>query len=229
MTQQNLLKSTHPLSVDTVVFHSQTRTLFLFLSHVDEDQYKEALEHISVRAGTAIPTGAAERSLGSLYQQREEAWPFLAAHLAAAAAGDEREGHATPRTEAQPATGTDAEKDEAGVAGGGPVTSEAEEVVMVTAPDNQEDVGGGTLGERRSPGRDREGRGVKSIAVDGASAMSESFSLSRLSDALGAFARVCEDRGRALEDFAVKDLVNFFYLGGQTKASCYVAVGNRCS
>lgn len=170
-----------------------------------------------MRAGTAIPTGAAERSLGFLYQQKEEAWPCLAAHLDAAAARDEREGHHTSRTGAQPATSTDAAKGEAGVAGGGPATSEAEEAA---GPDNQEEGGAGRRGERRSPGHDREGKEGKSIAEDGATAVSESFSLARLSDALRAFARACEDRGCALEDFAVQDLVNFLYLGGQTKVSC---------
>jgi len=169
---------------------------------------------MSVRAGSAIPTGAAERSLGSLYQQREEAWPFLAAHLAAAAAaGDGREGNAS-RSGVQPASGTDAGKGEAGVAGAGPVASEVE------GADKQEEGSAGTRGGERSPERNREGREREPVAADGGAPGSEAFSLTHLSGALGAFARACEDRGCALEDFAVQDLVNFFYLGGQTKASC---------
>ncbi|CAM9155421.1 unnamed protein product [Scytosiphon promiscuus] len=188
-------------------------------SYVYEGDYKIALEHISVRAGTTIPTGSAERALASLYRQREEAWPFLAERLAADTAGDR--GSADPSESGTPDE-ADKERDDVENA-----------QAATTKPEHSADEGGqrekSGKQKEQSPPQVRKGHGdddKKGASVDtGGEAVCESFSLPRVSTALEAFARACVDRGCPLDDFDVQDLENFLYLGGQAKARRSITLG----
>lgn len=188
-----------------------------FISHANVEQYKTALEHISVRAGTAIPTGAAERALAVLYQRQEEAWPFLADHLADDAG---QRGERASSTSGTQAKGTEDGKGDAYGEGERPVTSEPDGAIPTTDRTKlpEEESGTGQQRQQQRTGRDR-GKKRSSSTTSSGEAVPESFSFARLSAALEAFARACEDRGSALEGLAVQDLMNCLYLGGQAKVS----------
>lgn len=203
-----------PMTISNLAAH-----LLRFISHASVEQYKTALEHISVRAGTAIPTGAAEGALAALYQRREEAWPFLAKYLTADDV-TQKEEEASPKCDVQ-ANGTEDRK--GGVDGEGERAVAYEPDVATTTTtttdkpeEKPEDSDTGQHQQRTLRARGNKPSGSTTSSAE---AVSESFSLIRLSTALEAFARACEDRGCALEGLAVQDLVDFLYLGGQAKAS----------
>lgn len=174
------------------------------------------LEHISVRAGTAIPTGAAEGTLLALYQRREEAWPFLAEHLIAEGVG-QKEEQPSPTSGTQE-NGTEDRKGDVGDEGEQP-GSEPDRVITTTAGRTEQHHEESDIEPRQQrTGRVREKK-RSSLAVSSGEAIPESFSLARLSVAIDAFACACEDRGCALEGLAVQDLMNFLYLSGQAKVS----------
>ncbi|CAM9493322.1 unnamed protein product [Ectocarpus fasciculatus] len=177
-------------------------------SRVNKEQYAAGLEHIAVRAGTAIPTGAAEQSLASLYRQREEAWPFLAQHLTNADAED-NENNDSPDNDTQVEEDAGADKPD------GQVTSKS--VESVNEKSQRGETGGAQLQQQQQQhcsGQEdrRRNSTVASGAGDG-----ESFSLARLSAALEAFARARDDRGLPLDGLAIQDLVDFLYLGGHAR------------
>lgn len=181
------------------------------------EQYKTALEHISVRAGTAIPTGAAEGALAALYQQREEAWPFLAEHLVSD--GARREESRSPKTSGTQANGTEDGKGDVGGEGERRVASETDGATTSTNDKAERHEKRGGVGKHQQPtGHARETkRGGSSTTSSGDALLPESVSLLRLSAAIEAFACTRQDRSSALEGLAVQDLMNFLYLGGQAK------------
>lgn len=153
-----------------------------------------------MRAGTAIPTGSAERTLASLYQQRVEAWPFLAERLPASEVGCEAEAGRLEEAE-QERSATIKPEDSTNEGGRGEKTDDQQE---------------------QQPAQSREGHGTDakkkgSVSTSDKTAC-KSFSLTRLSAALEAFTRTRADRGCQLDDFRAQDLADFLYLGGQAKA-----------
>ena len=170
------------------------------------EQYKTALEHISVRAGTAIPTGAAEGALAVLYQRREEAWPFLAEHLTADDL--DKKGEGTPPESGAQANGADDRKGDVDGEGEPQAGSEVDDTTTATTER--------TAQRRQRTGRPREQRRSSSITSTDEAAP-EPFTLARLSVALEEFACACEERGDPLEGLAVQGLMKFLYLGGQAK------------
>lgn len=186
------------------------------------EQYKTALEHISVRAGTAIPTGAAEGALAALYQRREEAWPFLAEHLTADDLNQNEEQRS--RKIGVRANGTEDRKGDVDGEGEPSVASETDGVTTATTDRTGQHEESGTGQHHQRPGRAREKKRSDSTTSSGEGAP-ELFSLARLSVALEEFACACEERGDALEGLAVQDLMKFLYLGGQARVSfLYVGV-----
>lgn len=182
------------------------------------EQYKKALEHISVRAGTAIPTGAAEGALAALYQRREEAWPFLAEHLSG---GDvsQKERQPSPKSGLH-TNSTQVGKGDAGGEGERPAAFEPDGAETATSDGTGQREERGIGQRRQRTGRVRENKrnSSSSTTSSGDEAIPESFSLESLSVALEAFACTCEERGSALQGLAVQDLRNFLYLDGQAKA-----------
>lgn len=176
------------------------------ISHIHVGQYKTALEHMSVRAGTAIPTGGAEGVLAFLYEQKEEAWQFLTERLVTVDPGYMQE-EVSPKNGTNPAKGPEERGRGADTDGEAAVTSRPGE----TDGTSQSDENG--IRQHEKQGREQ---GDKNIKKSG-DATSESFSLAQMSAALEEFARACSDRGCAPEGLAVQDLLNFLYLGGQAK------------
>lgn len=163
---------------------------------------------MAVRAGTAIPTGAAEQSLASLYRQREEAWPFLAQQLTNADAADNEKNH-TPNNDTQlkEEAGTDKPDEE--------VTSKSRESANVNS--QRGEFGGAQVEKQQQQhGSGQEDR-KRNSTVAGGEGDGETFSLARLSAALKAFARARDDRGCPLDGLAIQDLLDFLYLGGHAR------------
>lgn len=184
----------------------------VLISHVHERQYKTALEHMTVRAGTAIPTGAAEGALAFIYEKKEEAWPFLAERLVVVDAGDTREisprNGPTSTNDREERAGSIDTEGEAAVSEKSAVPSGPRKTDGKSRPDE-----GGIGRQEKRNGRDLK---YKKSSPSGDVVLA-SFSLAQVSAALEAFARACKDRGCAPEGLAVPELVNFFYLGGQAK------------
>lgn len=181
------------------------------------EQYKTALEHISVRAGTAIPTGAAEGALAALYQRREEAWPFLAEHLIADGI-ERKEGKLSSKSGTQ-ANGIEGRKGDADGEVERPAAFAPDGAITTTTDRTKQQHEESGVGQHQQrTGRAREKKRRSSTMASG-EAISEPFSLARLSVALEAFACACEDRGCPLEGLAVQHLVDFLYLGGQANVS----------
>ncbi|CAM9723875.1 unnamed protein product, partial [Ectocarpus sp. 8 AP-2014] len=177
-------------------------------SRVNKEQYASGLEHMAVRAGTAIPTGAAEQSLASLYRQREEAWPFLAQQLTNADAEDNKEND-TPNNDTQlkEEAGADKPDEEVTSKSVGPanVNSQRGEFGGAQVEQQQQQHGSGQEDRKRNS------------TVTGGEGDGETFSLARLSAALEALARARDDRGCPLDGLAIQDLVAFLYLGGHAR------------
>lgn len=176
-------------------------------SHVNKEQYATGLEHIAVRAGTAIPTGAAEQSLASLYRQREEAWPFLAQHLTNADAED-NEKNDFPNNGTQLEEEAGADKPDEGA------TSKS--VESANEKSQTGEIGGAQVQQQQQHGSGQEDEKRNSTVASG-EGDGETFSLARLSAALEAFARARDDRGCPLDGLAIQDLVAFLYLGGHAR------------
>lgn len=157
------------------------------LSYVDVRQYSMALEHISAREGTGIPTGAAEQALAFLHQHGEEVWPFLTQHLARAE--QNQSDHAVDVSQAP--------------------TRYSDE-----SPSAGNDNGlGGKDGAVTRHKRDRGNKQAASADGDGESA----YALDQVSAALEDFGRERHTREDTVGELAFRDLINYLYLGGQTK------------
>lgn len=157
------------------------------LSYVDMKQYSMALEHISAREGTGIPTGAAEQALAFLHQHGEEVWPFLTQHLADAE--QKQSDHVVDVLQA-------------------PVRYSDE----TPSAGNSNGLGGkdGIVTRRK---RDRGNKQAAPANGDGESA----YTLDQVFAALEVFGRECTTRENAVGELAFRDLINYLYLGGQTK------------
>ncbi|CAM9126272.1 unnamed protein product, partial [Laminaria digitata] len=156
-------------------------------SYVDVRQYSMALEHISAREGTGIPTGAAEQALAFLHRHGEEVWPFLAQHLAGTE--QKQSDHVVDVSQA-PARYSD----EAPSAGNDNRLREKDGVVV----------------QRK---RDRGNKQAAPVNGDEEAA----YTLDQVSAALEMFGRERHTRGDAVGELAFRDLNNYLYLGGQTK------------
>lgn len=162
-------------------------TMCCVLSYVDVRQYSMALEHISAREGTGIPTGAAEQALAFLHRHGEEVWPFLAQHLAGTE--QKQSDHVVDVSQA-PARYSD----EAPSAGNDNRLPEKDGVVVQHK-------------------RDRGNKQAAPVNGDEEAA----YTLDQVSAALEMFGRERHTRGDAVEELAFRDLNNYLYLGGQTK------------
>lgn len=163
-------------------------------SNIDLGQYMAALEHMSVRSGTAIPTGAAEQSLAYLYRHGKEVWPFLTHQLAIT---DQDTTADTPALDGS--EGADISSAEGGKS----------ETSASRADEKRREKKGGVGRSELAKDTARE----DSIASN----TRASCSLARLSRALEAFVRARAEKGPAPEEFSIPKLTNFLYLGGQTK------------
>lgn len=149
-----------------------------------------------MREGTAIPTGAAEQALASLYRLGEGLWPFLTQHISG-------EKHDTSTKDLL------AVKDNKDVGTPHILAGKAAGTGSSTDAENHIERGGG----QRQKQRAREKNHRKSTASDAA----VSYSLAQLRDVLEAFICTRGNRECVLEGFALKDLTNFLYLRGQAK------------
>ncbi|CBN78026.1 hypothetical protein Esi_0082_0041 [Ectocarpus siliculosus] len=177
-------------------------------SRVNKEQYASGLEHMAVRAGTAIPTGAAEQSLASLYRQREEAWPFLAQQLTNADAEDSKEKDT-------PNNGTQLKEEAGATKPDEVVTSQSVESANVNS--QRGEFGGAQVEQQQQQHSSGQEDRKRNSTVAGGEGDGETFSLARLSAALEAFARARDDRGYPLDGLAIQDLVAFLYLGGHAR------------
>lgn len=183
-----------------------------FISHVHAGQYKTALEHMSVRAGTAIPTGAAEGALAFLYEQREQAWPFLAKRLIAVDVRDNQQEAVSPTNDIHPANGREKRQGSVDTKGEAAVASKPGKTDGNSQPNES------GIGQQEGQQEQREGLDQQNEkSITSGDTVPETFSLAHMSGALEAFGRACSERDCALEGLAVQDLVNFLYLGGQAK------------
>lgn len=146
-----------------------------------------ALEHISAREGTGIPTGDAEQALAFLHRHGEEVWPFLTRRLASTEQKQGGDIVEAPQTLARYSDETPSASNDNGV----------------------RDKGGVDTLHRRDGGHKQAPSAVNG---DG-----ESYTLDQVSAALEAFGREGHTRGGAMGELAFRDLVNYLYLGGQTK------------
>ena len=193
------------------------RRLPWIISHANVEQYKTALEHISVRAGTAIPTGAAEEALAALYQHGEDAWPFLKEHLTVDDSSLKKPQTSSNSGAQANGTEDDGKGDADGEGEERPVASQADCGAKTSAVDRTERHEESGAGQKQQhAGRAREKK-RSSSTTSSDEAVPASFRVSRLSVALEAFARACGERGSALEGSAIQDLTSFLYLSGQAK------------
>ena len=148
-----------------------------------------ALEHISAREGTGIPTGDAEQALAFLHRHEEEVWPFLTQHLAGAE--QNQSDHVVDAVQV--------------------LSRYSDESPSV---DNESGLGG----KDGVVMRHKRDRGNKQAAPANGDGESESaYTLDQVSAALEKFGLECHTRGDAVGELAFRDLINYLYLGGQTK------------
>lgn len=166
-----------------------------FISGVDVAQYRIALDHIAARTGTGIPTGGAEQALASLCHHDIDIWSFLNKFLRdddnsvqeSSTLVDVNPGHHDGSAAKTFCVPGECEKTES----------------SVESPGHRET---GVVGGRKTSKGTESDKSVPS------------FPLSLLSKALLAF---CATRSSGedctLTEVAIQDLMNFLYLGGQTK------------
>lgn len=148
-----------------------------------------ALEHISAREGTGIPTGGAEQALAFLHRHGEEVWPFLTQNLAGAEQNQSDRVVDSLQVPARYSDDSPSVGSESGLGGKDGVVT-----------------------------RHKRDRGNKQAApADGDGQSEPAYTLDQVSAALEKFGLECHTRGDAVGELAFRDLINYLYLGGQTK------------
>lgn len=175
------------------------------------EEYRTALDHISVRSGTGVPTGGAEQALAALCRHGDTIWQFLDTFLADTNNGISNHSEST--------------------------TTQPEGSEKIVEESLLRDQSGGEQLHSLAGGRAAEGQEQGRQSVDGqadtatGNVVAQSYSLFQLSAALSAFSglHIGTDQGYTLGAHAVQDLTNFLYLEGQTEVLSVLLLIVWCS